>query len=285
MATTEYYTWIGKSLIVNWDERYTFFGKDLNPNVPSWPSTWDKDTTSASWETSYDLSWFQVWNEVCCCLFTFYNDDEDNSVTVNWRLEFQLRVWWSWYLPPDWWVSTDSIRLGAGSRRCQYYYAWVDSDEIRPWVSQYRFHIEWSSTDWSSGTINLPFSISNLSFDTSLHSSWYLWVEWENLCYTDWTRNYGARWYKHIIHHDSYTGWSGDPWYIWIRSGSSWYIYYTDAYGTVRRTHYASQRYGGSKSWSPWYIYVSNGDYTEWYWYLCFVDWDWTLRRLWNGEP
>lgn len=282
MATSVFYTWTWESLIVNWSTLFTFYGKDFNPNIPTAPSTWDKNTTYASWETSFNLTWFAVGNEVCCGLFGFENNAEDN-VYVSWDMYFQKSYNGSTYYNAGWDESRWADVAGNG-RYFYYYYVGIDDDEIWLWETYYRFHIEWSSTDWSSWTINIPFTVSNLSFDDSLHKSWYLRVEWNYLCYTDWIQ--WSRGYKHKINYDTgYSWWSGEPWYIWVGSWTTWRIYYTDAYWIVRRTHLADTRYGWSRYWSPWYIYVSDGNETEWYWYLCFVDGNWELRRLWNWVP
>ena len=160
-------------------------------------------------------------------------------------------------------------------------YFWIDDDEIWEWVSNYK--VIWDMLDDSA---EVSFTVSNLSIDSNTHRSWYLWIEWANLCYTDAT--WWTQWYKHKINYDSYTWWSGNPWYIRVPSGTTWYIYYTDAYGTVRRTHMADERYWWNwfPSWArEWSIRVSDGDYTEWYGYLCFIDGNWECRRLWNWVP
>lgn len=293
MATSVFYTWVGKSLIVNGDTFFTFYWQDFNPNTPPSPSTWNKNTTYASWETSYNLSWFQVGNEVCCGLFGFENN-ASSSVYVSWDMYFQKSYNGSTYYNAGW----DESRWAdvAGSGRYFYYnYVGVDDDEIWIGANYYRFHIEWSSTDWSSWTINIPFTVSNLSFESGLHKSGYFRVEWNYLCYIDgtwwemWNNWYG---YKHKINYDTgYSWWSGDPWYVWIPSSNDNHIYYTSANGTVRRTHISSSWYGYywsnyAPSWAkPWMIWVSDGDAEDWYGYLCYVNSQWQLRRMWNWEP
>ena len=283
MATSIYYSWVWKSLIVNDSTFYTFYGKDFNPNVPSRPSSWSRSTTRTSWETSFNLTWFWVGNEVCCCLFMPYNNDTSNSVYFSWDMYFQKSYNGTDYYYA-WWEDSRWMYIANNDTNYYYYYVWVDEDEIWIWETYYRFHIEWSSTDGSHDTIDIPFRVSNLSFDDSLHDSGYLWIEWNYLCYTDWI--YGSRWYKHKINYDTwYSWWSWDPWYIRIPSWTTWRIYYTDEYWVVRRTHMADEQYWWAVFWYPWYIYVSDGDYTEWYWYLCFVDGNWEVRRLWNWVP
>ena len=287
MATSVYYSWVGKSLIVNDDTFFTFYWQDFNPNVPDRPDTWYYDETRTTWETSYNLSWFQVGNEVCCCLFMFKNSSS-NNVYISRDLDFQKSYNGSTYYSA-WWSESGGFEAEKGVI-AHYYYVGIDDDEIWLWETYYRFHIEWSSTDWNSWTINIPFTVSNLSFDDSLHKSWYFRVEWNYLCYTDWIR--WSRGYKHKINYDTgYNWWSGNPWYVWIPSSNDNHIYYTSANGTVRRTHTSSSWYGYywgnyAPSWAKsWMIWVSNWGYQDWYGYLCYVNSQWQLRRMWNWEP
>lgn len=284
MATTLKSSSLWKKLKIDGSTIFDFFWADFNPNVPDAPSDWD--TVSTSWESSFDLSWFAVWNEVCVWTFVLENTSSSNTITISWDMYFQINTWWWWYHPSWYWSDSSSWEAVPNSLYYVYYYVWIDEDEIRPWIEEYRFHIEWSSSDGSTWEVNLPFTVSNLSFDTSLHDSWYLWIEWTHLCYTDWL--YGSKWYKHTINYDDwYSWWSGDAWYIWVPSGTTWFIYYTDAYWTVRRTYMADEWYGWNYyPWAEeWYMYVSDGDYTEWYWYLCFIDGNWELRRIMNWKP
>lgn len=285
MATTVNYSWVGKSLIIDWSTFFTFYGQDFNPNIPSFPSGWNSVTTS--WETSYNLSWFQVGNEVCCWAFVFSNNSSTDSISLSRTMDFQKSGnGWTYY--SAWWTESGSGSTAPGTLFARYYYAGIDDDEIWLGETYYRFHIERTSSDGSSGTINIPFTISNLDFDDNLHTAGYLWIEWNYLCYIDWTRNGSG--YKHKINYDIwYNWWSGTPWYLWIPSSSGDnHIYYTSAWGTVRRTHISSSWYWGNyaPAWAKtWMIWVSDGDYTEWYWYLCYVNWAWQLRRMWNWTP
>lgn len=287
MATSVHNSWVGKSMLIDESTFFTFYWQDFNPNIPSRPSGWQSVTTS--WETSYNLSWFQVGNEVCCWVFVFLNDSQTDSVYISWDMDFQKSYNGSTYYSA-WWSDSSWGSVSKNSRFATYYYVGIDDDEIWLWETYYRFHIEWSSTDWNSWTINIPFTVSNLSFDDSLHKSWYFRVEWNYLCYTDWTR--WSRGYKHKINYDTgYSWWSGNPWYVWIPSSNDNHIYYTSANGTVRRTHVSSSWYGYywgnyAPSWAKsWMIWVSNWGYQDWYGYLCYVNSRGQLRRMWNWEP
>ena len=277
------YSWVWKWIALDWNTWFTFYGKDFNPNVPSIPS-WN--TFRASGETSnFDLTGFQPWNEVWCYV---WNVNTSNQVW-NLYVESFFKRWGVVTWQYDWSFRTES----SYDLYAWYMYFWVDSDEI--WDSSSSYTIEtnrelrfdWWGSDWENW-ITTNFTVSNLSIDADEHSSWYLWIEWNYLCYTDATYSWNM-WYKHKINYDTgYSWWSGEPWYIWIPSWTTWRIYYTDAYWTVRRTHLADTRYGWSLSPSSakiGNIRVSNWDYYDWYWYLCFVDGNWELRRLWNWVP
>lgn len=279
MALQFTYCKIWKWIDIDWSEFYNFYGKDFNPNVPSpptWTTTWVYNETS-----NFNLVWFQPWNEVWCCVVIMKNN-WDSSRTQHLYADFYQ---WS---SKTWTYDAGNVTVGAWGEWMLYAYFWVDYDEIWSWYSNYR--VEWQMLDDS---IDASFSVSNLSIDGSTHSSWYLWIEWENLCYTDATYSYN-QWYKHKIQHDSYTWWTWSPWYIRLPTSSTDHrIYYTDAYWTVRRTHVASDRY--SPTWTPntWYVWtqyawkmrVPTWDMEDGYWYLCYVDSGWYKRRMGNWEP
>lgn len=275
------YSWVGKWIAINWSTRYTFYGKDFNPNVPSLPS-WN--TFTCSDETSnFNLAGFQPWNEVGCYV---RNVTTSNQVWDLYVESFFKRGWVTT------WQYDRSFRTSSAYEVYTWYmYFWVDDDEIWSGSGSYtietnrELRFDWWGSDWDNW-LTTNFTVSNLSIDSDKHRSWHLWVEWNYLCYTDAT--WWTQWYKHKINYDTwYSWWSGDAGYVWIPSGTTWRIYYTDAYGVVRRTHLADTRYGWS--YYPWastgYIYASDGNYLDGYWYLCFVDGNWELRRLWNWVP
>lgn len=282
MALTIDYCELWKWLKIDWSTFYTFYGKDFNPNVPTLPN-WDTfeadDITN-----SFNLLWFQPWHEVGCSVVNF------TDIDISWAYLFFYFYQWNQTSYPSWVNDFWYQSFGSYNTYAYYAYFWIDDDEIWNGYSTYKY--TWVITtdryDASSSArlaeYTGSFSVSNLSFDDSLHPSWYLWVEWNYLCYTD--AVHGSRWYKHKINYDTgYSWWSGDAWHIWVGSWTAWRIYYTDAYWDVRRTHLADSWYGWRRYGSSWYIYVSDGDYTEWYWYLCFVDGNGELRRIWNWVP
>jgi hypothetical protein len=289
MASFTYWA-VWKGIAIDWSERFTFYGKNFNPNVPSLPS-WN--TFSCYGQTSnFNLTWFQPWNEVWCYIW---------NIDVQWHWWDNIYVesyiqrynWGSW---SDLWWYTWSGTVDANDALWAWYmYFWVDSDEIWNYDSQYRILTNREvGSQWENWKIT-NFTVSNLSIDDTLCRPWYLRVEWTNLCYTDATWwdgwHYGYGW-KHKINYDTnYNGWSWNPWYMWIPSSSTdRRIYYVDAYWTVRRTQVADERYGGwwyvgtnyaGRMWCPW----PYDDMYDWYGYLCYVDGWWYKRRMWNWTP
>lgn len=277
-----------KTLTSFW-ESYTIFGKDFNPRQSDLPM-WDPEMTT-SWETSYDLSWFQAWNEVCFCALVLYIDWL-SGVEISYTMRFQKYVWW-WQ--NAWWTDsfTDSASY-SGYWYSLWYYVGVDWDEI--WTDATRYRFLYDISGWGvHTTTSAEFTVSWLSFDSSLHPAWYLRVQWTQLCFTDWTWGWtpsNKQWYKHIINIDSsYPAtnvWSWNAWHIWLPDNSSDdHIYYVDANWYKRRTK-ASQTwwdedyaYAGSNK--KWYMWVSDGDVSSYgYGHLCYVNNAWYKRRICN---
>ena len=170
----------------------------------------------------------------------------------------------------------------------------IDPDEIRPDYTDYKFIIynNWAKL-WEK-----EFTVSNLSFDSTPHPAWYLWVEWSNLCYVPPSIYSGSSttWYKHKIKVDTWYSWSS----VWAdKAGSIWipdnssdhHIYYVNEYGIVSRTTESYDRSGWSYyAWSSykWHIRMtpSTSSYPEqaWYNYLCYIDGWWYKRRMWVWE-
>ena len=281
-------TW--KWVAIDWTTMQTFYGEDFNPNLFTFPSS--RSSVSASWQTtSFDLSWFQVWNEVGVHVFEI-----QPSETTSWTIYSDfLRYDWSWW--STMWTTSWNWPFQVDYIYWYYSYWWVDDDEIRPWYTKYKCHIYWP---WSLDFYSPEFTVSNLSFDDTLHDPWYLWVEWSYLCYTDWiwweSWNWN-KWYKHKIKYDSNFSeyvWTNYSWKIWLETDVVRRIYYVDQYWYKRRTYEASNWFGyPSWQWrnvgsdkkgklrTPW-VY----DWWEyWYWHLCFVNQWWYLMRILNWNP
>ena len=292
----------------NWEWFYDTSGNLVNVYWEDFNflASWGFDNTD--WATiiynqsnSFDLTWFQPWHEVMVTwsriirqwpwqsMYQYYTYDFLRS--SNWS---SWSTWWSWS-PSVYWGSIDETQY---SWRSVGAYNWIDDDEIRPWYNYYKTHVY--SSDWLVDDYSPIFTVSNLSIDSTLHPSWYLWVEWSKLCYTDWTWwelwNNGY-WYKHKIAYDSWyydNVWTQYAWMIWLESAVDRRIYYVDEYWIKRRTYQASNwynytswqwRYVGTgykwMIWCPW----NNDSANNGYWHLCFVNPSWYLMRILNWPP
>lgn len=279
------------------------FWEDFNFNM-DWMNVVDDDPYADcvyNKTTNFDLSWFCVWHEAVAFDGTIKRDWPAPSYDQYYRMEF-LRstdwVYWSTWWRDRSWLSRGSLEEGQYSWWWTMYYVWVDDDEIRPTYSYYKFYFY--SEDWEWDFYSPTFTVSNLSFDTSLHKSWYLRVEGNHLCYTDgsWWElwNYWY-WYKHKIAYDGWYSsyvWTDNSGMIRLETDVVRRIYYVDQYWYKRRTYPASNRYNYPswqwykpsnsvywKIWSPW-----DWDAAEyWYWHLCFVNQTWYLMRILNWPP
>lgn len=289
MALTVIYNNIWKWLSVDWSVVFDVYWKMFDPNLPSVPSYDEISVHNPT--TSFNLLWFQPWLEVSLWLIEIANR---TSSYIEWvaYCYMQQRIWGSWVTADSsevylWWVDLPAESGGEYYLQSFWVWMWVDPDEYRPWITEYRYKWELAWDTFYSPTV----TISNLSFDTSAHPAWYLWVEWDNLCYVPPSYYSGSSdtGYKHIIMEDYwYSGGSGDPWYIWIPSSSSdHHIYYVTANGYVHRTKESYEWSGGSSYvWSDksWYIRMtpstSSRPEQAWYNYLCYVDWGGYKRRM-----
>lgn len=250
---------------------------------PSWYFTFSATNTFSS----VDLSNFQQWHEVCVyCVKISVDTAATNQKVITWFKQYR----WSGsrYTPLQFYYNDD---FEAWYDYCYYMWVGVDPDEVWPDYTNYKFFVEVNDGELYA---EKEFTVSNLSFDTTPHPAWYMWVEWSYLCYVPPSYYSGSSttWYKHRINPDTWYSWSNvwtdKAWSIRIPS-SSWdhHIYYVNEYGVVARTKSSYTRddtnvYVGSDSaWSIWLI-PSTSSWPEqvWYNYLCYVDGWWYKRRM-----
>ena len=285
MALTTDTFWIWEWIAYDWSTLFTIYGKMFDPNVPDAPSSYST-VSLVNPSTSYNLLWFQPWLEVCvCCLEVWNQTSSTISGSVSCTLK-QYKGWsyvtwttmdfWYYSIEQGWWFNW-YMRIG------------IDPDEIRPWITQYRF--EWNVC---GETFNKSFSVSNLSFDSTPHDAWYMRVQGNNLCYVPPSYYSGSSttWYKHIIDYDTWYSWANAgtdaKWSIWIPSSSSdHHIYYVTQNWYVYRTKESYARsWWSSYVWSSksWFIRMTpSTSWTPeqaWYNYLCCVDGWWYKRRM-----
>jgi hypothetical protein len=278
-------------------QSYPVFWKMFQPYEISRPIWWGWDDFYAIDQTThFDLSSFQQWNEVFASTLLISNQSS-SDVTFYMEVYFDQYVNWHWQNPWtsnwDMWYITIEWKSGDTTwANGSYYWAWVDEDEMRPWISQYRLRLV---IDWTElSTIN--FSQSNLSFDTTPCPNWFMRVEWANICYVppsyySWSANTG---YKKRIQYDTSYSWATwqTPWMIRVPNDSTdHHIYYTTRNWVVMRTKETYPRpYNPSSTWysSRWHIWMTPS--TQWspeetgYNYICYIDSSWYKRRLWPWE-
>ena len=290
ISMTDKATW--KSLVVNWSVVQTAYGKTFN-REPAYSGWWNWSNWTCSWETSFDLTNFQIGNEVLC-----FSINLRAGSTANWKkLTVSCQVQKS---KNSEWVSDWMWRLERSDTVNSWYtyaYSWymgIDKDEIWNDATSYRLKWNWECTNGDTGFTYSFFDISNLSIDTTICPAWALWVEWNHLCYTDnileeiWYNGYG---YKHKIWYQSWYSsyvWTDKSWMIWIQDSGSYAdrIHYVDSSWYHRATDLPLWWYWwyATAPWKQWYLWVwaYNADY--WYWYLCFVDSSWVKHRIMNPD-
>jgi len=277
------------------------------------PSSWSWDDLYVLNETSsYDCTNFQQWNEVFAWIILISNQSS-SSVTCNITMYFDQYAWWWWQTPETstyhwyneyfrWQTTTTSshtvwdetITTTNTTTYANWYafWGWIDKDEIRPWITQYRLRLYADSRYLWEKT----FSVSNISFNTTPRNAGYMWVEWAFLCYVpycyySWSSTTG---YKHVIQYDTGYSWATGqtPWMIWIPDDSTdHHVYYTTSNWVVRRTKETYPRVPTSNVWSSrkWHIWMtpstsSSPEAVPWYNYICYVDWWGYKRRLWPWD-
>lgn len=279
--TVKYQLW--EDIVIQWTTNNINW-VDFNPNITYWGTNTQAATYIANQSTSFNLSWFEIWHEVCVWLWMYENNEataQTNSMAIRWE---KSTDWWSSYqliYVFDYWSRT----VDPGAWEWFYTYIWIDWDELRDDSSMYRIRY---LQNWAvDHTIN--FTTSNTSINSTLLNAWYIRIDWSNIHYTDWSK-WSGKWYKHTIAYDtSYSSfvWTDSQWYM--RLDSTWVnkrIYYIDDYWYKRRTYEADDRFWWASSvWtnSKWYIrtpWLTSAD--NGYWYLCFVWNNWYKYRIMN---
>ena len=298
------YNEVWKWFYLDWWWTQNVFWEDFNFASINNLAGGQYDTLVYDITSSFNLSWFQPWHEVAWCWMRFKREWQWSTSSYKQYFHFwflRSKNWSNW---EEWWnydsyINWPSVSYESWTQWLSLcWYVWIDDDEIRDWYPYYKFHVQ--SNDWEYKEDSTTFTVSNLSIDSTLHNSWYLWVQWSHLCYTDWTWFEMWNpwyWYKHAIAYDgnfSEYVWTSYSWAIWLERDVIRRIYYIDQYWYKRRTYEASnwywypngQWYRPSSSvpwriWCPW-----NYDYAEdWYWHLCFVNQNWYLMRILNWPP
>ena len=282
---------VWKNLVVDWSMVEKFYGKNIfQESRWSW---WWSDLVRTSWETSFNLSSFQIWNVVCVSTFVVSVQNSSDWETIYMECWLEKQKNWNrmdtWYTHQKWEFTVEGWYRYWFWNQARIDYQWVWND-----ATNYRFVWTYHTSWWSADTRYIIFSISNLDIDVTPYKSWYLWVEWQHLCYTDAKGDMMSvpwYWYKHKMPIDTsqYEDvWTDKSWYIWIDDSWSYpnRLYYVDEYWIKRRTwawYWFIAWTTSTSSSNSWYIRVSRW----WYQadnYLCFVAYNWTKYRIMNTD-
>ena len=280
-----YYQWIWNDLMNGSSVYREIYGWLLWATLPNM-SNISYSNAKMSWETSFDVWWFQPWHSVLWLVTVMMSGSDSGSFEVNSYIQYYDWMWRS-----TWALSKWTWTLSANQVYKMFMPVWILSNQIRPdYWTQYRMYTTWKvwSYTWTDKIIN--FTVSNLNADSTIYAPWRIKVDWSNLIYTD------TYWFKHIVAYDGSYDWS----YVW--SSKAWHLrldpnvvrrlYYVDEYWYVKRTYEADNRLNYT-SWQ-WRNVWSSYRWSVWTWnwsdasartYLCFVNNSWYAMRLMNWNP
>ena len=282
-----YYNWLGKEVLNDWSTYYEVYGNMMgqtDPNVSSISYT----KLRMSWESSYDLQWFQPWHTVLWYVAILASNQDSWSYNVTAYLQYNDG--WTWrstwiYTPRSWTTSTNQVRKF-------FWQIGIKNNEI--WTTfwnQYRLYTKWYVWSYTWTDVIKNFTVSNMYFDDTIYSNpWTITVNWTNLVFVD------IYWAKHIIAYDGnyswWRPWTNYSWFIRLDPWTARRLYYVDEYWYVRRTYEASN-WRNYTSWQ-WRQVSSSYRWSVWTWsssdnsaarYLCFVNNSWYMMRLMNWNP
>ena len=272
-----------KSITLDWSTIFTAYWADLSPTKPS-SSWWAWNWLRATWETTYDCSWFQVGNTVCAFTFTYVSWGYAGETNIQLYLQ-EYRNWWQ----STWWDVQWTWTLSANWFVRWFWELSIIQNQFRDNASRYRMLVYWQSWSYSSFYTD-EIQLDYLYPDTTEYEPWLITVDWSYLIYTDYW------WYKHKVQYDTWFSWSyagtDKAWHFWIQDWVVRRLYYVDEYWYVQRT-YQADNWKGYTSWqwaSVWTSYKWSLWTGSWAsdWsnrYLCFVNSSWYKMRLMNGDP
>lgn len=236
----------------------------------------DYDEIMSNWTDYYVDFWLYLsWTNYGWISYVW-----SNSFSYNidiWNIWQQIEIDYT----TDFWVTHTIINWIITSKNWSYIYsyAWpslpsnITNMNITPITKTLQWTLNYTITDFPS--IIWPVE------------SWKIWVEWNNLCFTDavkWTT-----WYKHIIKNNwiIYSTWK-TPWMFRIDSSYIWALWYIDEYWNERKTHLWDIYWSpwNNEPWiswlTPWMIRVSAPEWN--YWYLTFIWPNWARYRIMNWD-
>lgn len=257
-----------------------------NFNMPV-PDIFDDNTnyTKTDWMlnpqspwTSFDLSWFNYWWEVIAANTVFTVDWPYSNwiidISQKWKKPDWSEIFTNWPYTFDPWSVCDW---------CWQSYQIVSNQWVAPWEIDidWTYTLEAIATWWINQTSTFNVTFTNVPVFPWYEVSWYLWVEWSQLCYTS------ANWFVHKIDWIWWTNvWTENSWKIWVE----WiYLHWISDTWYKKTTSWTIDQFDSSFSnwatWSvswqtPWYLYADNEfGYTH----LSYIDANWDKRLIWDG--
>lgn len=231
--------------------------------------------------TSFDLSWYNYWWEICAATTTF---------TLDWPYD-----WWTIYISQEWrkpnWTLIFTNWPYSWNPWSVSSWDWVSYQMAsNQWVAPWEVDISWTYTCkaivtwWITQEETFDVDFTNVPSFLWYKTPWYTWVESDKLCYV-W-----ANWFVHKIEWEwSVDVWSGKAWFIWIDDNSD-SIRWIDETWIRRNLPWSIKQFASafsnwapwSVSWQyPWYIYCDN---QFWWTHLSYIDKDWDKQLAWDGN-
>ena len=241
--------WFGKNIINNeqwWS--VTLYWQDKNYDFSSIYDTvvdWREYELIYNDNKDVDLSQLEKWKLIWWCLLTCINNTTEYA-TKEFELVLKCDVTQEiksfWFVNPSLnpWESKAYIfpvELDEFSNNSWYFFPILYEEWVNKWAA------------WLATFINpiiLPIPVWN---------PWYMWVEWETLCFID------SEWFKQVIENDWWNYWTWNIWYFWINSSDNLKVNFISESWTYRKTI----NWNFISSWNiekKWSIWIENtGDY------------------------
>lgn len=284
-----YYSWIGNDVKNGSDVLYTVYGNMIGDTLPNIASV-SYTNFRMSWETSYDLWWFQPRHAVLWFVAILVSNADSGSFQVHPYLQYYDSGSWMWRST---WGHVDTWKWTTSTyqARKRLWTIWISWNNIRPsFWTQYRIYTTWYVWSYTGTDKVNSFTVTNLNVDDTIYHPWSMTVNGTNLVYVD------TFWYKHIIAYDGNYSWSrpwtDHSWFIRLDPRTARRLYYVDEYWYVRRTYEASNWYNYTDwQWRNvgssyrWYVWTWNASDVSAQRYLCFVNNSWYAMRLMNWNP
>jgi hypothetical protein len=248
-----------------WKISFNMPVKNIFDNGSTYTETeWMLNTLNSS--TSYDLSGFQLWWEICACnsVFTIYWPYAWWTVTL--RQVWKNPAWTNYFINWDYNISFPALSSWywssyqlASNTWCASWEVWVDGTYQVYWIA-----VGW----WFSQNTPTNITITNCP-SINTYTPWMLWIEWAELKWIS------ANWHLHSITGTSVANvGTSYNWALWIDWTNvywvgNWYEYYANY--TFRQFASAFSNWPSPwiVSWqTPWFFWMDSNFGYEHIWYI-----------------